>query len=73
MRRALGMTYERFAEELDVAVRTVAYWQSRPDSRIRDPGPLERLYCKLDSEERLLMRSLMEYQPSRESRDSRRD
>jgi tetratricopeptide (TPR) repeat protein len=32
LRRALRMSNEAFAERLGAAVRTVAYWQSRPDS-----------------------------------------
>ena len=31
LRRALRMTNEEFAEHLNVAVRTVAYWRARPD------------------------------------------
>ena len=30
LRRALRMTNEEFAEHLDVAVRTVVYWRTRP-------------------------------------------
>jgi tetratricopeptide (TPR) repeat protein len=32
LRMALRMTNETFADHLDVAVRTVAYWRARPDS-----------------------------------------
>ena len=35
LRQALRMTNEEFAEHLDVAVRTVAYWRARPDMAIR--------------------------------------
>ena len=31
LRQALRMTNEEFAEHLDVAVRTVAYWRTRPE------------------------------------------
>ncbi len=31
LRQALRMTNEEFAEHLDVAVRTVAYWRARPE------------------------------------------
>lgn len=57
LRRTLGMTYEQFAEEMNVAVRTVAYWQSRPSSRIRDPRLLEQLYNMLDMEEYAMMQN----------------
>jgi hypothetical protein len=35
LRQALRMTNEEFAEHLDVAVRTVAYWRARPDMALR--------------------------------------
>lgn len=65
LRRALGMTYEQFAEELAVAVRTVAYWQSRPESRVRDTRLLEQLYDTLDSEAYALMRRCQDTLPGR--------
>ncbi len=31
LRQALRMTNEEFAERLDVGVRTIAYWRTRPE------------------------------------------
>lgn len=67
LRRALGMTYEQFAGELGVAVRTVAYWHSRPDSKVRDPRPLEQLYDTL-STETYTMREVQELMRKRDPR-----
>jgi hypothetical protein len=47
MSTAMDLTYEEFAEQLEVAVRTVTYWHARPGCKIRDVRILQDLYDAL--------------------------